>query len=238
MKEFGLKTLASFDGKDGKPAYVAFQGKVYDVTSSKRWPGGQHMKRHESGKDLTSEIQAAPHGPEMLERFPQVGILIKKEKADERPMPVFLATLLARFPILRRHPHPMVVHFPIAFSFATVLFNLLYAVTGTRSFEVTALHCLGGAVLFIPAGMITGWFTWWLNYLAKPVRPVTIKIRFSFLLLAIVILAFIWRIAVPDILMSLSAGSIVYSLLILSFVPLVTIIGWYGAQLTFPIGKE
>jgi predicted heme/steroid binding protein/uncharacterized membrane protein len=238
MKEFDLKTLAQFDGKNGKPAYVAFQGKVYDVTSSKRWPGGQHMKRHESGKDLTLEILAAPHGPEMLERVPQAGILVKEEKAAERPMPEFLAKLITQFPILRRHPHPMVVHFPIAFTFATVLFNLLYLITGIRSFEVTAFHCLGGAILFIPVGMITGWFTWWLNYLSRPMRPVTIKIRFSSLLWAVAILTFIWRIAVPDILGSLSARSILYLLLNFSFIPLVTVIGWYGAQLTFPLGKD
>jgi predicted heme/steroid binding protein/uncharacterized membrane protein len=238
MKEFDLKTLAQFDGKNGKPAYVAFQGKVYDVTSSKRWPGGQHMKRHESGKDLTLEILAAPHGPEMLERVPQAGILVKEEKTAERPMPEFLAKLITQFPILRRHPHPMVVHFPIAFTVATALFNLLYLATGIRSFEVTALHCLGGAILFIPVGMITGWFTWWLNYLSRPMRPVTIKIRFSLLLWAVAILAFIWRIAVPDILGSLSARSILYLLLNFSFIPLVTVIGWYGAQLTFPLGKD
>lgn len=92
--------------------------------------------------------------------------------------------------------------------------------------------------MFIPAGMVTGWFTWWLNYMAKPMRPVTIKVRFSLLLWAASILAFFWRIAIPDILTSLSGWSVIYFLLILSFVPLVTIIGWYGAQLTFPLGKE
>jgi predicted heme/steroid binding protein/uncharacterized membrane protein len=238
MKQFDRETLAEFNGKDGNPVYVAYGRKVYDVSRSQKWPGGRHMMRHEAGKDLTAEIQAAPHGPEVLERFAQVGILNPEGVRTMRPLPPALSRLLSRFPILCRHPHPMVVHFPIAFTFATVLFNLLYLITGIRSFEVTALHCLGGAILFLPLGMVTGWFTWWLNYTAKPMRPVTIKIRFSLLLLATAILVFIWRVAVPDILMSLSGGSVLYFLLELSFLPLVTIVGWYGAQLTFPLGKK
>ena len=31
---FTKESLAQFDGKDGRPAYVAYQGKVYDVTGS------------------------------------------------------------------------------------------------------------------------------------------------------------------------------------------------------------
>jgi uncharacterized membrane protein len=149
-------------------------------------------------------------------------------------MPKFLSRLLARYPILSRHPHPMVVHFPIVFMFAATLFNLLYLITGIKSFEVTALHCLGGGILFTPLAILTGWFTWWLNYLARPMRPVTIKIRFSILLMVASVGAFIWRILDPGILLSFTGRSIFYSLLILSLIPIVTVIGWFGATLTFP----
>ena len=89
MKEFDKESLTEFDGKDGKPVYVAHQGKVYDVSASRFWKTGTHMKRHPSGRDLTAEITAAPHGPEVLERYPQVGIL-KKVETTERPMPGWL----------------------------------------------------------------------------------------------------------------------------------------------------
>src|SRR5690606_25870378 len=152
-----------------------------DVSKSKFWSTGLHMKRHAAGNDLTREIEAAPHGTEVLDRFPQVGTFKEKEEA-ERPMPAWLGGLLDRFPILRRHPHPMVVPFPIVCSFTPALFILLFLITGYRAFEATAFHCLGGAVLFAPVAIGTGYFTWWLNYLARPMRPVTIKIRFSILL--------------------------------------------------------
>jgi len=46
MKEFELEELKQLNGDNGKPIYVAHQGKVYDVSNSKMWKGGLHMKRH------------------------------------------------------------------------------------------------------------------------------------------------------------------------------------------------
>jgi predicted heme/steroid binding protein/uncharacterized membrane protein len=237
MKEFDQDSLKEFNGKDGKPVYIAHQGRVIDVTASKFWKTGQHMKRHLAGTDLTSDIEAAPHGLEVLDRYPQVGGLKKKEEGAG-PMPQWLAGLLDRFPFLRRHPHPMVVHFPIVFSFSSVLFTILYLITGYVPFENTSVHCLGAGILFAPVAILTGYFTWWLNYLAKPMRPVRIKIGFSVLLLGFSTLAFVYRVLNPEILASFSGGSLLYLLLVLSLVPIVTVIGWFGATLTFPVEKK
>ncbi len=237
MKEFDSESLSEFDGKGGRPIYIASQGKVVDVSNSRLWKTGLHMKRHPAGRDLTVDIGAAPHGMEVLDRYPQVGIL-KNSEALGRPMPKFMAGLLDRCPLLRRHPHPMSVHFPIVFMSSATLFNLLYLITGIQSFEVTALHCLGGGILFTPLAILSGLFTWWLNYLAKPLRPVNIKLRFSVLLMIVSVAAFIWRIMVPDVFSSLAGVNILYFLLVLSFIPIVTVIGWFGAQLTFPFGKD
>jgi predicted heme/steroid binding protein len=77
MMEFDPGTLAEFDGSNGKPVYVAYEGRVYDVSKSKLWKGGVHQKRHHAGEDLTEDIEAAPHKFDLLGRFPQVGILTK-----------------------------------------------------------------------------------------------------------------------------------------------------------------
>jgi predicted heme/steroid binding protein/uncharacterized membrane protein len=237
MKEFDEESLLEFDGKDGKPVYVAHDGKVYDVSASRFWKTGTHMKRHPSGKDLTVDIAAAPHGPEVLGRYPQVGTL-KKEKAAEDYLPAPLGNLLMRYPVLRRHPHPMVVHFPIVFMFSALLFNILYFLSGYRPFEVTALHCLGGGVLFTPVGIVTGFLTWWINYAAKPSPPVRIKIYCSLILLGAALAAFVWRIFSPDVLTSFGGGAFVYLVLLFSLPALVTVIGWYGAGMTFPVEKK
>ena len=74
-KEFTLDELAKFDGKDGRPAYVAFKGNVYDLSGSEQWQEGMHYALHEAGKDLTKEMEDAPHGDEALESLTKVGKL-------------------------------------------------------------------------------------------------------------------------------------------------------------------
>ena len=68
--------LAQNNGKDGKPAYVAFKGVVYEVSASAFWMEGDHMGAHVAGKDLTEEIELAPHREETLQRVKQVGVLV------------------------------------------------------------------------------------------------------------------------------------------------------------------
>lgn len=75
-KKFTLEELAEYDGKGGKPAYVAYKGKVFDVSASSFWLDGDHLGTHEAGKDLTEDLQLAPHSEEVLERTKLVGILV------------------------------------------------------------------------------------------------------------------------------------------------------------------
>jgi len=72
---FTRERLAGFDGKAGRPAYVAYQGRVYDVTESAMWEDGEHEDEHSAGVDLTAEMDEAPHFPDELESFPVVGSL-------------------------------------------------------------------------------------------------------------------------------------------------------------------
>lgn len=74
MKEFTAEELAKFDGKDGRPAYVAYQGVVYDVSDSSMWGGGDHEGTHVAGGDLTAAHEDAPHDV-YVTGFPQVGTL-------------------------------------------------------------------------------------------------------------------------------------------------------------------
>lgn len=67
--------LAQHDGRDGRPAYVAVNGTIYDVTASPLWQGGDHQGSHQAGHDLTEELKSAPHVRAVVERFPVVGRL-------------------------------------------------------------------------------------------------------------------------------------------------------------------
>jgi len=75
MKKFNREELAKYNGKNGMPVYIAFNGKVYDVSESFLWKNGSHQVFHNAGEDLTESLEQAPHGSEMLERFPIVGIM-------------------------------------------------------------------------------------------------------------------------------------------------------------------
>jgi predicted heme/steroid binding protein len=76
-RKFTLEELKNYDGKDGRPAYIAYKGKVYDVTDDFLWEGGDHQGEHAAGRDLTEEMALAPHGDDVVERVKLVGVLVK-----------------------------------------------------------------------------------------------------------------------------------------------------------------
>jgi predicted heme/steroid binding protein len=75
VRRFTAEELARYDGQDGRPAYIACNGKVYDVTGSFLWKGGRHQVLHDAGQALTAELAAAPHGDDLLSRCPLIGLM-------------------------------------------------------------------------------------------------------------------------------------------------------------------
>lgn len=79
-RTFTAEELKKYNGRDGMPAYVAVDGIVYDLTNSKYWKTGTHMKMHEAGGDLSPDIHnKAPQGihkdGKILERMAKVGVM-------------------------------------------------------------------------------------------------------------------------------------------------------------------
>ena len=74
--DMSAEDLAVYDGKEGRPAYFAFQGKIYDATASRLWKEGVHMGRHNAGEELTEALKLAPHGSDKIARLPEVGSLL------------------------------------------------------------------------------------------------------------------------------------------------------------------
>lgn len=79
-RTFTAEELEKFNGRDGMPAYAAVDGIVYDLSKSKYWKSGTHMKQHEAGADLSSDIHnKAPKGihkdGKILKKMPKVGVL-------------------------------------------------------------------------------------------------------------------------------------------------------------------
>lgn len=73
---FTAEDLSKYTGKDGNPAYVAYEGKVYDVSNIPAWKNGIHQNQFEAGKDYTDILNnQAPHSPDNLTKnAPIVGL--------------------------------------------------------------------------------------------------------------------------------------------------------------------
>ena len=234
LKEFTREELAKYNGENGQPVYIAHDNKVYDVSESKLWKTGSHMRRHQAGTDLTEDIGGAPHDIEVFEKFPQVGILEPEKDPMDEHIPEILLAVFRTIPMLRRHPHPMTVHFPIAFMMLFPVLNILYLVTGKESFDVSSFHVLVAGLVFTPVALITGPYNWWINYAGKWSNIIAIKMFGSLILITLIIIIFMWKILVPDIMLQPSGARIIYIMLSLTLVPILTVLGWFGAKMTFP----
>ncbi len=87
MRVFTEKEVALYDGKNGNSAYVIYRGKVYDVSASFLWKDGMHQVLHSAGVDLTSALEQAPHGGDVLKKFPVAGIILGSDKSQMSPEP-------------------------------------------------------------------------------------------------------------------------------------------------------
>jgi predicted heme/steroid binding protein len=81
MQRFTRKELALCDGTHSALIYIAYEGKVYDASHSFLWQKGRHQVQHPAGVDYTGGLGQAPHGPDLLERLPVVGILADADEA-------------------------------------------------------------------------------------------------------------------------------------------------------------
>ncbi|HWT77048.1 MAG TPA: cytochrome b5 domain-containing protein [Mobilitalea sp.] len=76
LRVISPEELADNDGSNGKPAYVAVNGNVYDVTDAIRWAGGTHFGLY-SGRDLSNEFMACHNGmSDILKMLPQIGTIL------------------------------------------------------------------------------------------------------------------------------------------------------------------
>ena len=67
--------LALRNGQDKPQIWIAYKGKIFDVSSSRLWRDGKHYE-HWAGQDLTDELKDAPHMEEVFGKFNVVGRLV------------------------------------------------------------------------------------------------------------------------------------------------------------------
>jgi predicted heme/steroid binding protein len=93
--ELTVTELSRFDGKDGRPAYFAYDGQVFDATESKLWKKGLHMGRHNAGEDLTDALKLAPHGSDKIMGMPVAARIVQGDESTGMTLPQKIFYILA-----------------------------------------------------------------------------------------------------------------------------------------------
>jgi predicted heme/steroid binding protein/uncharacterized membrane protein len=231
MDKLTKEQLAERNGKDGAPVYVAANGKVYDVSASRLWRNGAHMKAHSAGNDLTLDLQAAPHGPDVLERFQQVAELAEPvASAEDRfgHAPAIVGKLLDK------HPHPVSVHFPVALLITGAVFSVLALVFNSPFLDAAGFANVAAAAIMTPLAIASGMLSWFFNYGATWTSIYKKKAGLSTLLLILAVSAVVVRVTTEASMMSDSTTYWVYFGLVVAMAPLVMGIGYLGGKITFP----
>lgn len=223
QRRFAVAELKEFDGRNGRPAYSAFRGKVYDVSSSSLWKVGRHADRHLAGLDLTESMMNAPHGGEVFTKFQIVGELIREEPTRKK--------VVQR--LQKMHLHPILVHFSIAVPMLFSLLSIAYVFTGEESFEMVSYYLLLLGFLAALAGGLSGYFSWKVTYEGRMTKMFARKILFTVILITVITLCFGWRTLDPNVLNTETIFSYFYLALVTSLVPINTILGRYGGKIVY-----
>jgi len=66
--------LALHNGQDRPEIWVAWLGKIYDLSESRLWRHGKHYE-HWAGQDLSEELKESPHGQRVFDGRIPIAIL-------------------------------------------------------------------------------------------------------------------------------------------------------------------
>jgi predicted heme/steroid binding protein/uncharacterized membrane protein len=217
------------DGQDGRPAYIAYKGKVYNVSGSKLWAEGMHQRRHKAGQDLTTEFAVAPHDESVLQGIQLVGQLTGGEKKELHPLLNYYLDL---------HPHPIAVHFPIALTLVAAAFLVAHLVTGIEGLVDSAYYTLLAGVITSTIAMVTGVSSWWFNYGHRPTRIFVVKASLTAALFVLGITATTLLAMNRTALVDREGIGWLYFALVLAMSVLVIFLGKLGGELVFPSKKK
>lgn len=252
--------LKEFNGKDGKPAYIGYKGKVYDISKSDFWPGGEHMGRFKAGEDLTDSIDMSPHGEKNIFRYEAVDTLedgTAQETNTETVVPnsenllsdMDKKMMAKRQWYKKNHPHPKIIHFPIGMLglafFLQILSIILYLIDYTV-YKVPAAPFISSfsvlttifAVLFTLPAIASGALSFYINYNGFANSILKKKIAGSIILLIVsVIAAFVGYRELVSVMRYNPVFSFYTVLSLVNFV-IVTFIASNGGKITWPQDKK
>ena len=229
-----IDELKLYDGRNNARAYVAYKNVVYDVTESPFWEGGEHEGIHTAGVDLTSELAGAPHGDEVFKKFPVVGMLQEKEAPEKTETPVdrpFKITLGIWYK--KYHPHPMLVHFPIALHIFAAGLDLIFLAAPKEAYAIGVFYSFIVATVMGFFAMIPGILSWWINYNLSKHRAFIIKLIVATLTLLLGVVDIGLYLENQNIMYEHSLFGMIYHAIILFTGMSVIVLGYYGGKISW-----
>jgi len=235
-----LQELSTYNGKNGKPAYVAYKNNIYDVSDSDMWKNGQHQDEHVAGMDLTEAMSYAPHGDDVFEGFKVVATLSGKDNNKEpsvtqksKPKNNEDTKNKMRKWYQVYHPHTISAHFPIALHFFAAGMDIAFLYEPVEKFEQGTYYAFLFATLFGLVAIAAGVYSWWINYSFSMIKPLVIKLYTAIFTTLIGIIAVTLHVADPLIAYNSDSLAIFYHFSIFITVPAVIVLGFYGGKLTW-----
>ena len=219
-----LEKLKQYNGQNSQKSYIAYKGNVYDVSSSPLWENGIHKKIHQAGLDLTSAMEHAPHAEEVFAGFT---IVDRLEEIDESK--IDWVKWYRKY-----HPHPMLVHFPIALHLFAAGLNIVFLFDQNSSFSTAVFYTFFVATLMGLLAMLSGLLSWWINYQLAFTNIFIIKISLSVITLILGIVGIMIYLDDPQVVYLRTLPSILYHGIIFLTGITVIILAHNGGKLTWP----
>jgi predicted heme/steroid binding protein/uncharacterized membrane protein len=219
-----LEQLKQYNGQNKQKAYVAYKGNVYDVSSSPLWENGIHKKIHEAGLDLTDAMENAPHAEEVFADFDIVETLDEKDESKIDWVKQYY----------KYHPHPMLVHFPIALHLFATGLDLIFLFHPKSSFATGVFYTFFVATVMGVFTMISGLLSWYINYQLAFTHIFVMKLSFSIITLLLGIVGIIIYLDNPEVVYLTNLPSILYHGIVFLTGITVIVLAYYGGKITWP----
>lgn len=131
------------------------------------------------------------------------------------------------------HPHPMMVHFPIALHYFSGFADVLFLADPSAGFETAVFLSFLIATVMGFFALLSGVFSWWINYSLVRSKVFMIKLNGALFTLIVGLVPITQKFLDPGVPFSSGPDGAVYHGIIFLTVVSVSIVGYYGGKITW-----